>query len=669
MRKAILFLICILFAASSFALNEDLIYDVEEVKSRLTISSTFDIDKTGAGHKVSYASVNLSFVPSDRENQDVLDVRYDPEPDSVGNEVIYKWYDSGLGEYNFLMEAELKNNVNLKKVKGKIKFPIQDLDEDYEKYTKSTENIDADDPEIIKMASEIASGQDDLYVVVFELVNWIKSNVEYSLNTLTAEVSQKSSWVLKNRYGVCDEITSLFVAMARSLGIPARYISGMAYTNWNDMNDWGPHAWTEVYFPGYGWVAFDITYGEFGYVDATHIVLKEALDSDESATHYEWRGRNIDLDASELDIKVELLDKKGHYGNVVDADVDILKDNVGFGSYNLVEVEVKNLKDYYVAEEFALAKVDEIKVIGDERKQVLLKPYEKKKLHWIIKLDGDFDPGFIYTFPIKAYTPRNNSGEAEFSSSVKDKFYDRDEIDDALDLISEEEKKTYSREVDLSCVLDSGEDYYMEEEITVLCAVTNKGNVLMDDLNVCVSDDCQKIDLGISQEKALTFTKKPEEVGNRELAVTAKNKDISKAAYLKYKVLDEPLIKIDELEHPHNVEYGQEFSVSFIIDKLSFSNPKDIVVSVSHNGIPQEWMIDELNNSEEFVVNLNADMLGGGENDLNVKIVYEDERNNRYSVDEDFVIEVIATKFFDKVKLWMNDVEFFFRRVFSKIFK
>ena len=80
------------------------------------------------------------------------------------------------------------------------------------------------------LASRIAHGEDDLYKVLFKLGIWIENNIVYNMSSLTADAAQKSSWVLENKYGVCDELTSLFISMARSLGIPARF-AGIVYTS------------------------------------------------------------------------------------------------------------------------------------------------------------------------------------------------------------------------------------------------------------------------------------------------------------------------------------------------------------------------------------------------------------------------------------------------------
>jgi transglutaminase-like putative cysteine protease len=95
------------------------------------------------------------------------------------------------------------------------------------KYTSPSEKIDIND-DIKKQAEKLAAGEDDLYVVVFKLADWVNSNIAYNLSSATSEATLPSSWVLANKYGVCDELSNLFISMCRSLGIPARFVSGIA---------------------------------------------------------------------------------------------------------------------------------------------------------------------------------------------------------------------------------------------------------------------------------------------------------------------------------------------------------------------------------------------------------------------------------------------------------
>ena len=82
-----------------------------------------------------------------------------------------------------------------------------------EQYLEPTETIDSDHPDVIAKASELAEGEDDLFVVAFKLASWVEENINYDLKTLDVSVSEKGSWVLQNKRGVCDEMASLFVAI------------------------------------------------------------------------------------------------------------------------------------------------------------------------------------------------------------------------------------------------------------------------------------------------------------------------------------------------------------------------------------------------------------------------------------------------------------------------
>ncbi|MEZ5228053.1 MAG: transglutaminase-like domain-containing protein [Acidimicrobiales bacterium] len=95
---------------------------------------------------------------------------------------------------------------------------------------------------------------------------------------------------LAERIGFCQQFSGTFAAMARSLGIPARVAVGFT---WGDPVDGKPntyrvtgrhaHAWPEVYFEGFGWVAFEPTPGR-GAPGATHTGLDPRQDSPVEAT-------------------------------------------------------------------------------------------------------------------------------------------------------------------------------------------------------------------------------------------------------------------------------------------------------------------------------------------------------------------------------------------------
>ncbi|MEM1044448.1 MAG: transglutaminase family protein, partial [Bacteroidota bacterium] len=69
---------------------------------------------------------------------------------------------------------------------------------------------------------------------------------------------------LASRGGVCQDFAHLFIALARHLRIPCRYVSGyLFYQRDGSSKDRSAedesHAWVETYLPGLGWVGFDPT--------------------------------------------------------------------------------------------------------------------------------------------------------------------------------------------------------------------------------------------------------------------------------------------------------------------------------------------------------------------------------------------------------------------------
>jgi transglutaminase-like putative cysteine protease len=64
--------------------------------------------------------------------------------------------------------------------------------------------------------------------------------------------------MLATGYGVCQDFTHLMIALARSLKIPARYVSGFIHPDAERYRGYTQtHAWCELLFPSAGWVGFD----------------------------------------------------------------------------------------------------------------------------------------------------------------------------------------------------------------------------------------------------------------------------------------------------------------------------------------------------------------------------------------------------------------------------
>ena len=79
------------------------------------------------------------------------------------------------------------------------------------------------------------------------------------------------SHTLTTRSGACRDLAVLFMAVCRSAGIPARFVSGYQARAENSDGRRHLHAWPEVYLGEAGWRGFDPTHGTR--VDDGHVAL------------------------------------------------------------------------------------------------------------------------------------------------------------------------------------------------------------------------------------------------------------------------------------------------------------------------------------------------------------------------------------------------------------
>ena len=153
-------------------------------------------------------------------------------------------------------------------------YPLPSQDRALLPWTRSTTFAPSDDKTVIRAAGKVVGDELLASHAARKLNHWVYSNLE---KVPVAGVPQARE-VLSSRRGDCNEHTTLFTAMARSLGLPTRMAAGIVYSE--SIFEDGAfyyHAWPEVWL-GDRWVPTDPTFGQFP-ADATHIKLVEgALD-------------------------------------------------------------------------------------------------------------------------------------------------------------------------------------------------------------------------------------------------------------------------------------------------------------------------------------------------------------------------------------------------------
>ena len=643
-----LFFIVLLLSLSLVSANN--LYQQDSVKLKLDVNGGFELISKSDSATLKEVSAQILLYPEDDFRQEVIEWQSNGDVDN--NQVQFEWSDGEFGKKSFGYSAVVKTNNYQNIVSNKIPFPIEkSLITDYEDYLFATQTIDANDPAIIAKAAELAEGEDDLFKVVFNLADWVEKNVDYDLNTLTESASQKASWVLQNKQGVCDEMTSLFVAMSRSLGIPARFVSGISYTT-SDLfeENWQPHGWAEVYFPEVGWVSFDITFGEYGYVDVTHIKLRDGFDPQEPATKYQWVADKVDLETEQLDFDIFVVEEGEVIGEAVSLEVEVEGKEVGFGSYNVVKGVLKNNADYYAASTLRLAVPKEVEILGRNRRTILLAPKEVKETTWVVKVPNNLENNFKYTFPTLIYTEKNVSVQDMFSVQAGKNIFSKLEVEK---LLVKDEEKTYSRKISFSC--DYNREIKLNEESEVSCFVKNVGNANLYDLSFCLGGVCDRGDLLINQEMNSLIKLKADEVGWGKILVSANNDLVEKTQSFEYAVFDEPKIDL-EVIFPDSVNYGDIININIKLQKDSFSTPKNVMVKLKGTGFENKWEIERITqDSQSLPLELENYPLAS-ENEFVIDVEWIDKDENKYTKEEKFVVEGVALSFPDKIKMFFNRI-------------
>jgi transglutaminase-like putative cysteine protease len=638
-------------------------FDADSVTVDLTVKSGLEIDRK-ADAAIDYATAEVTFIPKNAASQSVISITGDPKPKSVKEgDYAFRWDSPVPDSPNFKISARVKSKNVFSKV-GKTSFPYSGFPADIVSFTRPSENIDSNNSKIVEKASELATGESDYYKVVFKMADWTKDAVRYDLSTINTKATHKASWVLAKKEGVCDEITTLFIALLRSVGIPARFIAGIAYTDSPKFPlKWGAHGWAEVYFPGSGWVPFDVTYGQYGYVDPTHIKMKEAFDSAEPDTRYEWLGRNVDISADPIVVSADLVKHEGTVPDILRIDVAPLQERVGIGSYNIIEATVTNTLNSYVSSFLFLAKIEELELARTDQ-AIMLAPLETRKFYWLVKVLDSLDPGYTYTFPINVADIRNTSSNSVFYVIPGATVFSKEEMESVINAAASEEEKVFSKKLELNCSKEK-ELYYTYDEPKIDCKVRNAGNFPFKQLKFCFKDVCSTEDLSIAQEKSFSYGLKAPKAGINKVQFTIEGTDVSKSFFYDIEVMDEPKMDIVEIEHPLQMEFQQPYEVAFTLNKSSNSIPINATLTFDAAGLKKTVEFAELRADKKYLFNLDSEDLSTKPNNFVISVGYYDQNGKLYTAKQEFSISLVNVTFGQKMVIWLHDADKWLRNLFK----
>ncbi len=130
------------------------------------------------------------------------------------------------------------------------------------------------DKRVYDLAAQAVTGAETPYEQALALRNFLARSYAYTLDMPEQDPMMDfvSSFLLIHQEGYCTYFASAMTVMCRMVGLPARYVEGfVAYPSAEGqalVTGKEGHAWTEVYFRGFGWVTFDATPTSVEYTSA-----------------------------------------------------------------------------------------------------------------------------------------------------------------------------------------------------------------------------------------------------------------------------------------------------------------------------------------------------------------------------------------------------------------
>jgi transglutaminase-like putative cysteine protease len=136
--------------------------------------------------------------------------------------------------------------------------PGEELVHDFLRFRSPVKDVDGVRELAARHPVKDHSSGDDVEKALDELTLTISR--EFTYDRAVTDVYSAVDEVLQLRAGVCQDFAHLFIAVARAMGVPARYVSGYIHGSGGASAASASHAWAEGWVPGRGWVGFDATH-------------------------------------------------------------------------------------------------------------------------------------------------------------------------------------------------------------------------------------------------------------------------------------------------------------------------------------------------------------------------------------------------------------------------
>jgi transglutaminase-like putative cysteine protease len=178
--------------------------------------------------------------------------RLDQHEDAFGNITHSFTADGPFTDLGVLVEGEVETQDTHGVVRGAVeRFPPS-------LYLRETPLTHAN-AAIVDFANEARGRNGDGLTLLHALLERLHRDIAFDTDPTHAATTAAEAFALKR--GVCQDLTHIFIATARTLGVPARYVGGYFHRADGVTHQDAGHAWAEAFVADLGWVGFDAANG------------------------------------------------------------------------------------------------------------------------------------------------------------------------------------------------------------------------------------------------------------------------------------------------------------------------------------------------------------------------------------------------------------------------
>ncbi len=207
-----------------------------------------------------YVIQKLRLSPRSHEGQHVRrwrieidqDCRLIESTDAFGNIVHSFTLHDQFDELRIAVEGEVETEDTAGVVRGTVeRLPL-------ELYLRETD-LTRPDEAIEAYSARFRHEDGNRLVALHELLADLHQHIRYDSGRTDSGTTASDAYALG--HGVCQDFAHIFIAAARTLGVPARYVGGYLVQNNGVVSSEAGHAWAEAYIPDLGWLGFDPSNG------------------------------------------------------------------------------------------------------------------------------------------------------------------------------------------------------------------------------------------------------------------------------------------------------------------------------------------------------------------------------------------------------------------------